>query len=749
MTRSRYYSVVALAALMIWGSGLMLRAFLKGLPSYAKLEEYELSLTTRVYDRHGDQVAALSIEKRALLSLAQIPVDLQNAVIATEDSDFFNHWGVSPKGISRAFLTNLRAGRVVQGGSTLTQQLAKLIFLTREKKLIRKMREAVLAVQMERNLSKEEIFQLYLNQIYFGHGAYGVKAAARIYFGKEITELSLAESALLAGMIKYPGGYSPFKHPQRAIARRKVVLRRMVDENFISENERQAALAESIPLERPLQAGIEAPYFVEYLRRKLEPKYGYDKLWRGGLKIHTTLDLRWQKIAEEEMEKALSAFDERAYKEWEKQLDEDIEAGIEPPTVSTVAPPGVQGVFVLFDVKTGAVRTMIGGRGDQFNRAVQAQRQPGSTFKPFIYATALESGMTGTSMVRDEPLAYWYDGRDWRLLAGTTDQYAVQLASAAFGSSEDFRVWVPNNFDSKFKGVITLRHALALSRNMVAVRLIEHIGPPRVVELAHKAGIRSRLPSVLSLGLGSAVISPLELANAFATFANGGIHVDSYSVIRVVDRNDKIIDSYVPKEREAISPQTAYLITHLLQNVVRGGTGRRARVLKRPLAGKTGTTNDNKDLWFVGFSPDLIAVAWMGYDDSTSMGRRIASSNTVLPWWVSIMKRIFEDYPPRDFAVPDNITFKKVDAQTGYLALPTCPRQALQAYIVDTEPNEYCPYDHTQPLDLEPDFNVHATEEELLEPLVIEAEGAEQENPFGLPQLPSDDELESLSEVEY
>ncbi|MEE8424567.1 MAG: transglycosylase domain-containing protein, partial [Elusimicrobiota bacterium] len=721
---------------------------LSSLPDYRHLEEYTPSLTTRVYDVHGEQIARFSIERRALLSLAKIPVDLQNAVIATEDADFFRHWGISPRGILRAAVANFKAGRIVQGGSTLTQQLTKLIFLTPEKKIIRKIKEAILAVQVERNLSKEEIFQLYLNQIYFGHGAYGVKSAALIYFGKTLKELSLAECALLAGMIKYPAGYTPFRYPGRAASRRRLVLGRMRSEGFISKAETAEALQEPISTERPQVTKSEAPYFVEYVRRQLEPKYGVKTLWRGGLKIHTTLDMRLQKIAVRQMEKALVAFDQKALLKWEEQLNEDLEAGIEPPTVSTMPPANVQAAFVLLDVKTGAIRALIGGRGedDRYNRAIQARRQPGSTFKPFVFATALDEGLTGMTLVEDEPLAYYYDGRDWRLLEGATDQYAITLATSPFAISEDFRVWVPNNFDSKFLGVIPLRKALALSRNMVSVRLIEHLGPPRVVELAHKVGIRRYLPAVLSLGLGSAVISPLELANAFETFGNGGIHVEPYGVVRVQDRRGRILQHYIPKEKEAISPQTAYLITHLMKNVVEHGTGWRAKVLKRPLAGKTGTTNDNKDLWFIGFTPDLIAVAWMGYDDATSLGRGISSSRIVVPWWVDIMKRVTAGYPPRDFPVPDGIVFHRVDAETGYLALPTCPRQALQAFKEGTEPTEYCPYDHSLPLELRPTFSVSSQNEIFPDPGSDLPMDAAEDDTFG---LPSDEELESLSELEF
>ena len=761
MTRNRFYPILAALLVLSAIGGLGVRRFLKSLPSYHKFEEYRPSLTTRIFDLNGEKISELSIEKRALLTLSEIPVDLQNAVLAIEDSRFFDHWGVSPRGIMRSFVVNLMAGRVVQGGSTLTQQLAKLIFLSPERKIVRKIKEVLLAVQMEHSLSKEEIFQFYLNQIYFGHGAYGVQAAAHIYFGKKVQDLSLPECALLAGMIKYPGGYSPFKHPKRATNRRRLVLKRMVSEGYIKPEEMKRALEEPVPLERPILTGHQAPYFVEYIRRKLEPQFGYNTLWRGGLTIHTTLDLSMQRAAEEGMEKALTAFDEKAKAQWEKDLQEEIDAGIEPPSISTNPPVAIQGVFMILDVKTGAIRAMIGGRSGggraDFNRVVQARRQPGSTFKPFVWSAALNSGMTAMSLVDDSPLAYYYDGRDWRLLEGTSDQYAINIATSVFAGSSDFRVWVPQNYDGKFKGVITLRKALALSRNVSSVRLIEHIGPPRVVELAHKVGITSRLAPVLSLGLGSSVVSALELGNAFQTFANGGIRVRPYSVVRVEDSRGKVRHRHVPREEEAITPQLAYLITHLLKVVVQGGTARRANVLRRPLAAKTGTTNDNRDLWFIGYTPDLLAVSWMGYDDDTSLGKRLSSGGTLAPWWTEIMKNILADFPKRDFPVPEGITFLKVDTQTGYLALPTCPRQAIQAFKEDTEPTRYCPFDHSEPIELKADFSVSGEmrqafmedEDMPLDPDEDPSLPEDQLEGDGLPELPSDAELESMAGVDY
>jgi penicillin-binding protein 1A len=740
VSRTRFYLLWTLAAVGLLGGAYVLKGILSEMPDAQALEDYTPSLSTRVFDANGELVSEFSIEKRALLPLSKIPVDIQNAVIAVEDDQFFKHWGISPKGIIRSAVTNFLARRVVQGGSTITQQLSKQIFLSRERTITRKIKEILLSVQIEGTFSKTEILQLYLNQVYFGEGAYGVQAAAKIYFGKEVSELTLTDCALLAGLVRAPRAYSPFGHPDRAKNRRAVVLQRMYEEGFISAKERADALAQPVPASKPLVMDSQAPYFVEHVRSKLERAYGYQTLWRGGLKIYTTLDLKMQKTAEEFMEKGLAAFDEQAAKEWERKRKEEASAaaatdsGVEP---STAPPSKIQGAFVLIDVKTGAIRAMIGGRDSKFNRATQAQRQPGSTFKPFVWAAALNAGMTPASLVEDNPLAYYFDGRDWRLLEGATDQYAISLATAPFAESPDFKIWVPNNFDGKFMGVIPLKKALALSRNIASINLINQIGPPLVVEVAHKAGIRSELEAVPALGLGSSVVSPLEMASAFGSFANGGISVTPFTVVRVQDAAGKELESHIPSEKEAMSPQLAFLMTNMMKAVVQSGTGVYAQRLKRPLAGKTGTSNDNRDLWFIGYTPDLVAAAWMGYDDFASLGRKDwTGGSTVLPWWTEIMENVLKDYPKRDFAVPQGVVKVKIDAQTGMLAAPGCPKKTEEWFIEGTEPKDECTVDHTKPFALTvggpPKTLAEAATTTFSPPI----------DPNAPPPLPSDDELE-------
>ncbi len=694
MARSRFYLFALLAFVSVGAGSVFLRKLLEGMPPIHTLEDYAPSLTTRVFDSKGTVISELSIEKRALLPLSKIPVDLQNAVIAVEDDAFFKHWGISPKGILRSSVRNFIARRVVQGASTITQQLAKQIFLKPERKFTRKIREILLALEIERNFSKPEILQLYLNQVYFGEGAYGAQAAARNYFSKEVSEMTLADCALLAGLIRAPRANSPFFKPENARKRRSVVLQRMLDEKLVTLAEANAANAQPIPLVKPLGFDAQAPFFVEHVRRRLEQKYGTAAVWRGGMKVYTTLDLDMQKKAEVIMEKALAEFDIKAQVEHEKKIKDLLATGEPlPPEISTAPLAKIQGAFVVIDIKTGAVRAMIGGRDSHFNRVTQAKRQPGSTFKPFVWAAALGSGMTAASMVDDTPLAFYFDGRDWRLLEGATDQYSINLATQPFAASPDFKIWVPGNFDGKFLGRVTLRKALAESRNISSINLITQVGPPLVVELAKRVGIRSELEPAPALGLGASVVTPLEMTASFGTFANGGIAVTPYTLDRAEDAAGRQLEGHIPSDKEAMTPQLAYLVTNLMKGVVQNGTGHNAARLNRPLGGKTGTSNDNRDLWFIGFTPDLVAGAWMGYDDFTSLGRKDwTGGSTVVPWWTDIMAEILKDYPKRDFPAPAGIVFAAIDKTQGLLYQPACPKanKLLEAFAQGTEPKEYC-----------------------------------------------------------
>jgi penicillin-binding protein 1A len=350
------------------------------------------------------------------------------------------------------------------------------------------------------------------------------------------------------------------------------------------------------------------------------------------------------------------------------------------------------------DTRTGAIKAMIGGRNyrdSKFNRVTQAARQAGSTFKPFVWMAALMNGYTPASMVEDSPMAYYYDGKDWRLLEGATDQYAIDLAIQPFVGNKDFKIWVPNNYDGKTQGLITMRRALEQSRNLSSIYLVTRVGPTLVADVAHRAGIKRNLEAVPSIGLGTSLVNPLEMASSFSTFANGGIHASPFGVLKVTDNQGRVLEESVPEETEAFSPQLSYVLINMMKGVVQRGTGAYASRLKRPIAGKTGTSQDSKDMWFIGMTPDLTAAAWMGYDDFMSLPMKDwTGGGTVVPWWTEIMETVLKDQPVRDFPVPDGIVFVTVDQETGKLALPTCKKKILEAFIKGTEPKEFCDVQH-------------------------------------------------------
>ncbi|OIN99981.1 MAG: hypothetical protein COX65_01415 [Elusimicrobia bacterium CG_4_10_14_0_2_um_filter_56_8] len=688
------YGIGIISAVGILLASLLMHKILSDIPSVDKLDEYTPSLTTYVYDINNQVIAEFSEQRRVILPLSKIPVDIQNAVIAMEDRNFFRHWGISPRGIIRAQLTNILRHRRAAGGSTITQQLSRGIFLKPEKAYTRKIKEIVLALQIERSFSKQEILTLYLNQIYLGSGVYGVQSASKRYFAKDVSELTLGECALITGLIPSPERYSPFNNPEKARQRRSLVLQRMLSEKFITAGEAKLAAAEPIPTEKPARLAGHGAYFKEYVRQQLEPKYGVAQFWKGGMKIYTTLDLSMQVPAEEIMEKYLAKYDEDAAKnraDMEESADKEKDSGVDMSSVS------LQGAFVILDTKTGAIRAMIGGRNyetSKFNRVTQAARQAGSTFKPMVWMAALMNGYTPASMVEDSPVAYYYDGKDWRLLEGATDQYSIDMAIQPFVGNKDFRIWVPNNFDNKFRGRITLRQGLEASRNLASIYLVTRIGPTLVADVAHRAGIWHNLDAVPSIGLGTSLVSPMEMANAFSTFANGGIHAEPFGVLKVADNQGRVLEEFFPAENESFSPQLSYVLVNMMKGVVQRGTGVYASRLKRPLAGKTGTSQDSKDMWFIGMTPDLTAAAWMGYDDMSSIPMKDWTSGSVIPWWTGIMELVLKDQPIRDFPVPEGIVFVTVDQESGKLALPTCKKKILEAFIKGTEPTEFCDVIH-------------------------------------------------------
>lgn len=689
---------LALAILLV---AVFMRYIFSGLPPVYEMEEYTPSLTTKVFDRNNKLIHEFSIEKRSMVPLEDIPVDLQNAVVAMEDRDFFSHPGFSIRGIVRAGLYDLLTGRAKQGASTLTQQLSRGVFLTQEKKLIRKIREIILAIQIEHQFSKREILQLYLNEIYLGSGAYGVKAAAKKYFNKELSELTTGEAALLVGLIPAPGRYNPFANPTLAKQRRDLVLEVMHQQNYISQEELDKAKQEPLPEKPPVAETAPGQYFIEHIRRILEPKYGMDVLWKAGLNIYTTVDIDQQAAAEKIMNEALQRYDEQVAKGLGIEIDpHDTEAETDPTDDTEAAPkdpqaeyPRLQGAFMVRDVKSGAVRVLVGGRGfdeSKFNRATQAKRQPGSSFKPYVWMAALEKGYTPATLVKDLPTMFYFDGRNWHTFDENADLYSLDLAKESFIASKNFNVWVPQNYGGRNEGWITLRKALEKSKNLVAVNLIDAVGVPAVVRVARRAGITAALPRVPALALGVSVVAMDEHLAALTTFANGGIHTDNYYIERVEDANGRILEQHVPVEEAAFSPQNSYLLINMMKGVVQRGSGAYVSRLGRNIAGKTGTTQSHRDMWFVGMTPHTAAAAWMGYDDDTSheKGARFTGSTTAR-WWTSIMEQVLKDEPNDDFAVPEGISFAYVNPLTGKLAMPTERNKFLEAFITGTEPQSF------------------------------------------------------------
>ena len=702
LVSSKIFIFTSLAGLFVFIilSAVFMRYIFSGLPPVYEMEEYTPSLTTKVYDRNEKLIHEFSIEKRSMVPLEEIPVDLQNGVVAMEDRDFFTHAGFSIRGILRAIVHDILTGSAKQGASTLTQQLSRGVFLTQEKKIIRKIREIILAIQIEHQFSKREILQLYLNEIYLGSGAYGVKAAAKKYFNKELQDLTVGESALIVGLIPAPGRYNPFANPETSKNRRNLVLDVMHQQGYLSKEDLDQAKQEPLPEKQPAPEDKPGQYFIEHIRRILEPKYGTEVLWKGGLSIYTTLDIDQQAAAEKIMNERLQALDEQVAKGLGIEIDpNDPEAdatATEEENAEPKAPqaeyPRLQGAFMARDVKSGAVRVLIGGRGfdeSKFNRATQAKRQPGSSFKPYVWMAALQNNYTPATLVKDLPTMFYFDGRNWRTFNENSDLYSLELASQPFVASKAFSVWVPQNYGGRNEGWITLRRALEKSKNLVAVNLIDAIGVPKVVRVARKAGITANLPRVPALALGVSVLSMDEHLAALTTFANGGIHTDNYYIERVEDVNGRVLEQHIPQEAAEFSPQDSFLLINMMKGVVQRGSGVAANRLGHNIAGKTGTTQSHRDMWFVGMTPRTSAAAWMGYDDDASHenGARFTGSTTAR-WWTDIMEQLLKDEPKEDFPVPEGISFAYVNPNTGKLAMPTDRNKFLEAFIKGTEPKE-------------------------------------------------------------
>ncbi len=616
----------------------------QGLPQVSRLETFRPPAATRVYAADGSLLAEFSVERRIPVAVEELPPHVIRAFLAIEDHRFFEHFGLNVGRILKALAVDLLEGRVVEGGSTITQQLAKVLFLTPERTLARKLREALLALEIERRYTKQEILEFYLNQIYLGNGAYGVGAAAQVYFRKPASELGLAEAALLAALPKAPSRYDPFRHPDRARARRDLVLRRMEDLGWADAQ--AVARARAQPLPRPAgRPKVRAPYFVETVRRRLVETLGLDPVYEGGLRVYTTLSPAVQEAAEAALAEGLRAVDRRHPRR-------------KPPA---------QGAVIALDLRTGAVRAQVGGRSwseSPFDRALQARRQPGSAFKYFVYLTALEQGYTQADTLIDAP--------------------------GSFPGAHPLKPWKPSNYDDTFEGEMTLRRALARSRNLPAVRLFQALGRQRVDATARRLGLTGPLGQGPAEALGVGGVSPLELARAYAAAGSGGMLPQPHWVRAVYGPDGRNLWPRPPAPRRVLDAVTAYLITDMLRAVVQEGTGRGARDLPFPVAGKTGTTDDQRDAWFVGFSSRLALAVWVGCDDNTPLGRGETGARAALPVWKTTMAAAAGAELPPPWPVPPGVVFVEIDTRTGRKAGPDCPETANAAFARGSEPTRPC-----------------------------------------------------------
>ena len=669
----------------------------RDLPSLEQLENYDPDLVTRIYSADGKVLNELFVQKRVFVELYNIPNHMQNAVIASEDRRFYEHWGLSLRSVARAIGINILSLSYRQGFSTLTQQLARNLYKTIgfEDSILRKIKEVITAVQIERTYTKDEILEMYLNTVHFGHGTYGVEAATKRFFGKESKDLSVDESALLVGLLPSPASYSPVRHPERARKRRNTVLRLMKEQGYITHSEHaqyRAMTLESIT-DEPTR-GL-APYFTEYVRRLLEKEDdALDiNIYRDGLKIYTTLDSRLQELAEkiildaiiksqgklnnriinnqEEFELLghLTIYEEDSVKmmmQGEAQLYKDLRAKLL-----------VQTAFVAINPKTGGIMAMIGGRPDyhdQYNRAVQAKRQPGSVFKPFVYTTALENGYTVSQQLLNQPVV---------LNVQNTDGSWVK--------------WKPQNYGGSTGGLTTLREGLRKSLNLISVRIVQQDYAPaeQVKRTAQRMGISTDIRAVDAIALGTSEVIPLEMVSAYAAFANKGVYSKPIAITKIEDRYGNTIREYYPAQYEVLSEETAFLMTNLMQTVMDRGTGGSARWkynFTRPAAGKTGTTQGWSDAWFVGFTPQIAAGVWFGVDDyQVSLGKGQDGSKAALPSWAQFMRDSHKtlELPRVNFQKPSGVIVSEICSVSKMGSRKACPIEK-ELYKSGTEPSQKC-----------------------------------------------------------
>jgi penicillin-binding protein 1A len=637
--------------------------FSKGLPTAEEVLNFKFDTGSEVFDSNGRLIHMYAFEHRKLVDLSEVPQYMLDMLIEIEDKNFYKHWGLDVYGIFRAMMINIKTRSTSQGASTISQQLARNMFLTTERMWSRKIKEAILAVMIERHFTKQEILESYLNKVLFGNGYYGIETASMNYFLKNSSELTIAESALLVGLLKGSGYYNPLRYPERALTRRNLILEIAYDNGIISQEDYEKALLEPLKVNRQgLSRNKESDYFIEYIRPYLERKYGTNQLFTGGLKIYTTIDYDLQQYADSVMNKVLIDLDEsRKYKNKYKDVPEDA---------VNIKTEYLQGGVFGIEAHTGYVKVMIGGRNfkhSKYNRVMQARRQPGSSFKPFVYTTAINNGFTAATIVVDEPLVFMKDRRVF---------------------------WEPKNFTREFLGHLRLREALQKSINIVAAKIIYDVGPDKVVELMEKFNLRTKISPYLSISVGACEMIPCELVTSYTIFPGRGDVVEPIYITKVTDSRGKILEQATIRRRPVIDRKTAYIMTDMLRSVVDEGTAAtiRNRGFRMPAGGKTGTTDDYKDAWFVGFTKNFVLGTWTGFDDNTTMGRNMTGATAALPIWIPIMryyeKKLEESGANihEEFDRPQGIVKIPVSRRTGLLPSTPYEPTLMESFIEYTEP---------------------------------------------------------------
>ncbi len=727
------------------------------LPKISSLKDYRPATVTSVFSDDGRKIGEFYKQRRIVISLSAMPENLIKAFVAAEDSRFREHPGIDMVSIVRAFIKNFRAGTIVQGGSTITQQVTKSFLLTPERTYERKFKEAILAYRIEKKFTKDEILYLYLNQIYLGHGAYGVEAASENYFGKHVKDLNLAECSMLAGLPQAPSRYSPFRFPKRAKQRQIYVLNRMKEDGHISNLEVTEAIELKLDIQPLKNWFIErVPCYTEHVRRYVQKHYGEDALYTQGLQIHTAVNIELQKNGRDAVNRGLMELDKRTgYRgplknisalqmedfcakiseeigkqllekgkiyqgvvsniddenaittirvgdftgiikletmTWARKPDHEIayyEIKVKKPShvfkpgdiievkllndiieeneleFSLYQEPVAQSALLSIEAETGHVKTMIGGRDyrdSQFNRAYQSRRQPGSAFKPIIYAAALDKGYTAASVIIDSPVVYKDIERDF--------------------------IWKPRNYKKEFFGPTLFRKALVKSRNIVTIKILKDIGIDYTIDYARRMGITSNINQDLSIALGSSGLSLLEIVNAYSVFSNLGYLIEPVFITKIYDRDGKLLEISKLIRKKVVDMNTAYIMTNILESVVQSGTGWRIKALKRPVAGKTGTTNNLFDAWFLGYTPRYTTGVWVGLDQEAPLGKSETGSRAASPIWLDFMQKTLEGKPARTFNVPEGIVFAKIDAKTGLLPIKESEKTIFECFKEGTVPFE-------------------------------------------------------------